>query len=225
MKKLISPLWITGTGTDIGKSHLTAWLLKSWQNKDICAWKPLQSGVNAKGQTDSEWITAQSNHPVQNFSSFKNPLSPHICMEIEHDVDMHDLNLRLSQDVQKHPTIIEGAGGCMSPWTRDMVQADWIQPLKPISILVCPTELGAIHSSLTSLESLRNRNIPCLGFVYSRPQSLSTADNTKVIENLGLVPFLGQVPQFPWDQNSQDNGLAQRIWNLWSQTFGMGSHA
>ncbi len=212
------PLWITATGTELGKSHTMAWLLKDWASKGVIAWKPVQSGTQPNGLTDSEWIESISGCRVANTRTIPDPIPPHLALE-DHHSTLQTLTQQGLDFMSRAPLVIEGAGGVLSPLTRSIVQADWIKEFKPKVLLVGDPKLGGIHATLAALEALKSRNLECIGFLFSLPETIHSADNALTIASLSQIDFLGQIPRFPWCPDSQTHALglahSQEILERW----------
>jgi dethiobiotin synthetase len=88
--------------------------------------------------------------------------------------------------------ILEPAGGVMVPITKSVLTVDWIAKFNLPVILVVSTELGTINHSLLSLEALRNREIPVLGFFGSGPDSGLWDSSKSAIEDFSGIPCLGR---------------------------------
>lgn len=192
---------ITGTGTDIGKTVLSAGLC-GFLGYDY--WKPLQTGVagnlpNAaigKAQhplpdTDADVITrlaAVRTHPET--WALSEPLSPHRAAELD--------GISIDPDRIDPPAddalIIEGAGGVLVPVTRQVLFADLFARWQIPVILAAGTGLGTISYSLTALESLRARGVPVHGVAFIGEDN---PDNIATIGQIGRVRVLGRLPILP----------------------------
>ncbi len=87
--------------------------------------------------------------------------------------------------------MIEGAGGILVPLTPDTVFADVFR-LWRLPVVVCArTALGTINHSLLSIEALRARGIPILGFAFIGE---ANEDSEATIARIGEVRRLGRLP-------------------------------
>ncbi|MFZ4762106.1 MAG: dethiobiotin synthase [Alphaproteobacteria bacterium] len=210
---------IAGTGTDVGKTMVSALLMSVLQG---CYWKPIQTGISpATIDIASDRATVQrlSSLPPQHFIpetyNFEAPLSPHIASELENrPIDTASL-FRLP-NIPHAPLIIESAGGIMVPITRQLLQYQLYQQWKLPVLLVASTGLGTINHSLLSLAALRAASIPLLGMVFVGPDN---KDNIHTITTMGDVPSLGWVP---WLDNP-DTGQLQAVFSRYfaSAYFGV----
>ena len=161
----MKPIFITGTGTDVGKTLVAAIVTEAMQAD---YWKPVQSGF-AEG-TDSLWITAMiSNkktiiHPE--LYKFKMPTSPHLAAKAEHTkIILKDILHHLPKT--KNKLIIEGAGGLMVPLNKKEFVLDLIKKLKAKVIIVSKNELGSINHSLLTAAVLKKEKIDVAGWIFN----------------------------------------------------------
>ncbi|MGH1516914.1 dethiobiotin synthase [Chryseobacterium sp. JK1] len=146
-------LFITGIGTEIGKTVCSAILVQYFKAE---YWKPVQSGD--LHHTDSHkieaWTDCENCYP----ETYRLQLaaSPHQSAREE--------NIKISLDEfhlpeTDHPLIIEGAGGLMVPLSDHTFMIDLIEKLHLPAALVVRNYLGCINHSLLSIMALQQRNI------------------------------------------------------------------
>ncbi|MFV8344706.1 dethiobiotin synthase [Flavobacterium sp. ZB4P13] len=155
--------FITGIGTDIGKTIVSAILVEALKAD---YWKPVQSGD--LHQTDTMKVQGLISNSTSHFFPeayrLTEPMSPHAAAAI----DGVTINL---DSIIVPPTnnnlIIEGAGGLMVPLNDDSLVIDLIEKLKVEVILVSRNYLGSINHTLLSVEALQSRNIPIKGIIFN----------------------------------------------------------
>ena len=188
MKFQPTGLIVCGTGTDVGKTIVSAWLV---QGLNAIYWKPIQSGLADGGDTNQ--VRTLLKLPERRFLKeayrFKAAVSPHWAAEQENK--LIESEKLLLPSTFKEPLIIETAGGLLVPLTRKLLQIDQLIHWKLPVILVARTELGTLNHTLLSIEALRNRNIPLLGIILNGPDH---ADNPKTLEQIGEVEVIGHLP-------------------------------
>ncbi|MBR9825462.1 MAG: dethiobiotin synthase [Alphaproteobacteria bacterium] len=165
------PIFFTGTGTDIGKTHILCALLKAARSAgETCrVLKPVLSGFDTSKVPASDTARLLTANGVTLDAAsikaatpwrFKAPLSPDMAARREG----RDLLLRpvanwcLDQIHPSQPTIIEGAGGLMSPIAADGLNLDMIRELDAYPVLVAGNYLGTISHILTALRALDGRS-------------------------------------------------------------------
>ncbi|MGV8879041.1 MAG: dethiobiotin synthase [Sphingobacteriaceae bacterium] len=157
------PIFITGIGTGIGKTIVSAILVEKF-----CAnyWKPIQSGDLDQSDTlmvSSLISNAQSIFYPEAYRLTK-PFSPHKSADLD-GIVIDPLKIKLP--VSKETLIIEGAGGLMVPLNANFLMIDLIKQLDAEIILVSKNYLGSINHTLLSAESLKTRSISVKGIIFN----------------------------------------------------------
>ncbi|MHB8284529.1 MAG: dethiobiotin synthase [Caulobacteraceae bacterium] len=194
----MSVLFVTGSGTDIGKTYVTALLVRQLiaAGRGVVALKPLVSGVGdwrdpsfASSDTailleaQDLSLTAQTVDACSPWR-FTAPLSPDMAAARE------GRTLALSEVVDWTRTaiarapaeaivVIEGVGGAMSPISGDATGLDWLQALGCPALLVTGSYLGAVSHALTTHAAIRARGLVVAGVVVNEtPGSTVGLDDT-----------------------------------------------
>lgn len=179
-------IFITGTGTDIGKTVIAAVLCSGFKAR---YWKPIQCGPDLDREFIARWVGQEKIHP--GVYEFQAPLSPHQAAPLEDQrVDMDRILAGASE--LKSPAIIEGAGGLLVPLNETESIADLIRALGAHPIVVAATGLGTINHTLMTIECLRAREIEPLGVIFNGDENLKNQDT---IERRGFVPVIGRIPR------------------------------
>jgi dethiobiotin synthetase len=158
----MTPIFITGIGTGIGKT-VTAAIVTKALNAEY--WKPIQAGIETG--TDSDWIkqhTSCTVHPE--VYKLQMPASPHIAARQE-GIVISIKKICGSIPINNRNLIIEGAGGLMVPLNDNEFVADLILALKAKVILVSRNYLGSINHSLLTARVCRQLKIPVIGWIFN----------------------------------------------------------
>lgn len=164
----MSANFITGTGTDIGKTWLACELLRHWraEGRRVAAFKPVLSGfdpLQAQASDAGALLAALGREATAAELDaiapwrFKAPLSPDMAAAREgRCVDFAELvaYTRRSADADSCPTLIEGVGGVMAPLDAQHTVRDWIAAAGLPCVLVSGSYLGSLSHTLTALEAL-----------------------------------------------------------------------
>ena len=201
----MSAFFITGSGTEIGKTFVTAALIHEWRRRGrkIAALKPVVSGFDPAHAEHSdpgallkalgEAVSAQNLDRVTRWR-FRAPLSPDMAAAREsRAIDFTKLvEHSLSAVAAASGTLlIEGVGGVMVPLDERHTVLDWIAALRIPALVVGGSYLGAISHALTALDALRRRDIAVAALVVNEtPQSSVALDETAAT----VVRFAGGVP-------------------------------
>jgi dethiobiotin synthetase len=161
--------FVTATGTDIGKTYITARLCKKFraEGKKVCAIKPIISGyLDGYGSDTHILLEAQglevTQENIEKISPwrFKDPVSLDIAaIREKRSVDFDEV-LKFCQQAGEGAdyVFLEGAGGVMSPINNYETNLDLIDALGWEVILVTGNYLGTITHTLTALEVLRGHH-------------------------------------------------------------------
>jgi len=176
----MTALFITATGTGLGKTVVTAALAHQLiaQNRAVRALKPVISGFDAADPdsdtaillralgrpVSAEWIAAIS--PWR----FAAPLSPDMAAaregrRIEPRTLARWCRVRIAEC--DGLTLIEGVGGAFVPLDGDYLVADWIADLGCPSLLVTGSYLGTLSHTIAAVEAMAARDIAPAGLIVS----------------------------------------------------------
>jgi dethiobiotin synthetase len=162
------PVFITGIGTDVGKTIVSAIVAEALQAD---YWKPVQAGYD--DGTDSEWVNRMLSNAKSNIHpetyKFKMPASPHIAAKEEGVIIEIE---KIYNQYCQFPTanshlVIEGAGGLLVPLNENEFVADLIKKLNAKVILVSRNYLGSINHSLLTAEVCKQRRIDVAGWIFN----------------------------------------------------------
>lgn len=194
--------FVTATGTDIGKTFVSACLLRHWRAMGLSpdAFKPLVSGIDPNDPTGSDPaaliaamgldMTPETLDRVSPWR-FAAPLAPNMAARLEGRLVPYSAMLaacrRRIADATG-PLLIEGVGGVMAPVDDGATVLDWMAELRLPSIMVAGTYLGTISHILTAVEVMRARGLSLSALVLSETPggTVPPADTIAA-----LRPFLG----------------------------------
>jgi len=186
------PLFITGIGTDIGKTVVAAILAEALE---ASYWKPVQAGFDHG--TDSQWIAERISHPRDRIRPetymLSLPASPHIAARKEGltiDLDRIAAGLRSFSPLPDY-LIIEGAGGLLAPLNDTEFVIDLIKKLGVPTILVSRNYLGSINHSLMTAALCKAHNIPVAGWIFNDQYGHYEED---IVQWTGL-PSIASIPR------------------------------
>ena len=201
----MSAIFVTATGTDIGKTYVTAGLIRTLraQGRPVSALKPVVSGFEmaAVEKSDPGLLLQAMGRAVTSPSvaalspwRFHAPLSPDMAAAREgRTIDFAELITfcRDAIDSARGTLFIEGVGGVMVPLDSTHTVCDWIAALGIPAILVAGTYLGTISHTLTALDALLSRHIAVCALVLNESDNASVP----VAETIGtLVRFVHPIP-------------------------------
>lgn len=196
----MSAYFITSTGTGVGKTFTTCALLHAarMQGKSARGLKPMISGWDENDpESDVRQIVEAGGNPLSHdaisLHRFTAPLSPHRAAVLENKrVDVTALEEWCRRQMQGDTlSLIEGAGGVMTPITERYTMLDLMAALQLPVILVVGSYLGTISHTLTALEVLHARGLTVKALVLCE-----SADSTVSLTETraGLSTFISDIP-------------------------------
>jgi dethiobiotin synthetase len=166
----VTAIFVTGTGTDVGKTFLSAALIRHWRaaGHAVAAFKPVVSGFDpatAQASDPGVLLTALG-RPISDIETispwhFAAPLSPDIAAAREGRALDFDAIVEFSRRAATSAdrVLIEGVGGIMVPLDERHTVLDWMSALRLPVLLVAGSYLGTISHTLTALRVLAQRNL------------------------------------------------------------------
>ena len=155
---------ILGTGTNVGKTYVTACLARGARERtSVLALKPIESGVEADAPGDAGVVATAAGHvAVLSPWRFRRPVSPHLgAREQGVEIDLAEVVAWVDVEEERAGaglTLIELAGGALSPLGLGVTNADLALALRPaLWLLVAPDSLGVLHDVAATLRALSRR--------------------------------------------------------------------
>jgi dethiobiotin synthetase len=203
-------LFVTGTGTDVGKTVVAAAICAALRARGerVAAFKPVVSGteerVDPAWPPDHELLAAASGEDPADVAPavFAAPLSPHLAAELAGE-PLDPALLRSAYDARAaaaETVIVEGVGGLLVPLTRDYLVRDLAVDLGLPLVVAASPGLGTINHTLLTLEAARAVGLVVAGVVLTpwpgAPSGME-GDNRASIARLGDVEVttIGMLPR------------------------------
>ena len=198
--------FITGTGTDIGKTFVSCGLITSFRNRGraITALKPVVSGFDPAhpARSDGGLMLAARGEPctAQNIARvspwrFRAPLSPDMAaMRENRAIDFDAVKAFTDKAIADNDDIllIESVGGVMVPLTPTHTTLDWMAEAGLPLVLVAGSYLGAISHALTAIDCVRQHGLAISALVVNQTLDSTVAlDDTAaaITRHSGLTAF------------------------------------
>jgi dethiobiotin synthetase len=199
-------LFVTATGTEIGKTFVTAGLLHLARaaGRSVQAVKPVVSGFDPADPAGSDpaMLAAALGLPptpaiLERISPwrYRAPLSPDMAASREGRTIDVDAMIGFSRQMLAGPedcVLIEGVGGVMVPLDAGCTVRDWIAALGIPAVLVAGTYLGTLSHTLTALAALGECRIRVRAIVFSEsPDSpVPPAETAATLARFTAVPIV-----------------------------------
>lgn len=204
-------LFVTGTGTDIGKTYVTGLIVKCLRDAGLSAgyYKAALSG--AEVAADGTLLPGDALHvarvagldaaDVTVSYVYRDAVSPHLAAQIEHrpmDFAKVAEDYRRAKERTDYLTV-EGSGGIICPlrWDDDehVVLDDLAVRLGLAALVVADAGLGTINAAVLTAEHLHARGISLRGFIFNNWQGgLMQEDNVRMVEEITGAHVLARVP-------------------------------
>jgi len=176
----MSTVFVTATGTGVGKTFLTAALIHQLRvrGEGVRALKPVVTGFDDDAAAESDPVILLealgeniSQGTIAAIAPFRYraPLAPLMAARRERrELDFAALvDFCRREQERRSALLIEGVGGVMVPLAGAKTVLDWIAALECPAILVCGSYLGTLSHTLTALEALARRGIEITGIAVS----------------------------------------------------------
>ncbi|MET8506823.1 dethiobiotin synthase [Streptomyces sp. NPDC004787] len=196
---------VTGTGTEIGKTIVTAALaaVATSAGRSVAVLKPAQTGVSPEETGDADEVLRLSGAVTgAELARFPEPLAPGTAarragMAPVTPAEVADAARKLAEDHDL--VLVEGAGGLLVRFDEaGGTLADAAGLLGAPVLVVAPAGLGTLNSTALTAEALRARGIPQLGVVvgsWPAEPDLAARCNLADLPEVAGAPLLGAVPE------------------------------
>ena len=203
-------IFITATGTDIGKTFVTALIVKKLRDAGYKAgyYKAALSGAeiteNGLIPGDAYYVNkiANINESMDNLVSYvyKEAVSPHLASKIEgNPVEMNKVIKDFNNALLKYDYLtMEGSGGIVCPVRYDdkkIMLEDIIKELGLSTLIIADAGLGTINAVVLTVEYMKQRNIPIKGIIFNHYHegNVMEDDNKKMVEEMTGLPVIALV--------------------------------
>ena len=185
-------LIVTGTGTDVGKTIVSAVIAQRYGGtRPLAYWKPIASG--ATDSRDSHTVRRLVDARItvlEELYCYDPPVSPHWAGRMADNPVCKD---HLTNTWRRHTShsatlLIEGIGGALVPLNDGgYLFADWLAALQLPCVIVASSTLGTLNHTLLTLEALRQRDVPLAGVILNGPPH---PENGQAIARFGQVTII-----------------------------------
>ena len=204
--------FVTATGTDVGKTFITALLVKKWRDSGIDAgyYKAALSGAELR---DGKWVAGDADYVKRtaNLSDtqeqlvsyvYKEAVSPHLAARKEcNPVELAKVKDDFDAARNRHEFIFaEGSGGIICPIRHDDQKIFLVDIMKMLDLpllIVTTAALGSINACVLTVEYARSRGLDVRGLIVNRYGSSGNLemedDNIRMMQDLTGLEVLAKV--------------------------------
>lgn len=192
-------LFVTGTGTEVGKTVVAAVIAHSLaaEGRAVAVFKPAVTGLEEPGEADHELLrrASGSTQPDDAIAPYRYdpPVSPHLAAEMAGEGIEPPRLLRAARRAEADADFLvcEGVGGLMVPLAPGYLVRDLCRELALPLVVAAPPGLGTINHTLLTLEAARAAALDVALVVLTPwPQDPDPiqSSNRRTLESLGGVP-------------------------------------
>ncbi|HUI05952.1 MAG TPA: dethiobiotin synthase [Verrucomicrobiae bacterium] len=215
-------IFVTGTDTGVGKTHVTALLLRELRRRGVnaAAFKPISCGEGGRNDARiyhelmGREVPLDAINPVY----LKHPLAPSVAAKLERRrIDLRTVLSAYQSLLTNHysPILVEGAGGLMVPIRNDYYVADLVKTLGLPLLVVARLGLGTINHSVLTVRQAREHELKVAGIILNDTVGgqggLAAETNIEVVPALCRVPLLGVVPHGPRGAQAAARKICDRL--------------
>ena len=204
--------FVTATGTDVGKTFVTALLVKKWRDSGIDAgyYKAALSGAELR---DGKWVAGDADYVkrIANLSDtqeqlvsyvYKEAVSPHLAARKEgNPVELAKVKDDFDAACTRHEFVFaEGSGGIICPIRYDDQKVFLVDIMRTLGLpllIVTTAALGSINACVLTVEYARNRGLDVRGLLVNRYGSSGNLemedDNIRMMQDLTGLEILAKV--------------------------------
>lgn len=204
-------IFITGTGTDIGKTYVTGLIVKKLAQAGCkpAYYKAAMSGNNRRPDGSlmpgdalfvKECAGIEQDLDSMCHYVYENAYSPHLASRIEgHPVEMQVVRQGFYALVPQYDYItMEGSGGILCPICFDEAKIqleDVIKDLHLSCIMIADAGLGTINNVVLTYEYMKAHNLPVKGVIFNNyhPGNVMEDDNIRMCQYMTKLPVLAKV--------------------------------
>ena len=195
--------FVTATGTDVGKTFVTALLVKKWRDLGIDAgyYKAALSGAELR---DGKWVAGDADYVKRTAGLsdsqeqlvsyvYKEAVSPHLAARKEgNPVELSKVREDFEAACARHKFIFaEGSGGIICPIRYDSEKIFLVDIIKTLNLpllVVTTAALGSINACVLTVEYARAHGLEVRGIIVNRYGMSGNfemeEDNIKMMQDL-----------------------------------------
>ena len=204
--------FVTATGTDVGKTLVTALLVKKWRDSGVDAgyYKAALSGAELR---DGKWVAGDADYVkcIANLPDsqeqlvsyvYKEAVSPHLAARKEgNPVEIAKVKDDFDAACTRHEFVFaEGSGGIICPIRYDDQKIFLVDIMKTLDlplVIVTTAALGSINVCVLTVEYARSCGLSIRGFIVNRYGSSGNLemedDNIRMMQDLTGLEILAKV--------------------------------
>ena len=202
-------VFITGTDTEVGKTHVAVGIIQALVREGlrVAVMKPVAAGADPTPQglrnTDALQLMRAANVDTSyervNPFCFPLPASPHIAARSAGiGVDLAVIKRAfeiIAGDADTDAVVVEGAGGWLAPISDTETMADMARALNLPVVLVVGLRLGCLNHALLTAQAIEASGLPLAGWIanHVQPRFEHADENIALLTRRLRAPLLASV--------------------------------
>lgn len=201
MKQKFRGVFVTGTDTEIGKTHVATAMVAAARRRGfrVGVMKPIAAGAeqtplglrndDALALIAAQGVVAASisaaEYAIVNPYCFASPVSPHIAAadaDVRPDLT-HIAHLAASHRSENDCLVVEGAGGWLAPITAELSVSDLALAVGLPVVVVVGMRLGCLNHAQLTVREISRSGLPLAGWVANQIDPTMA----RVDENLSML--------------------------------------
>ena len=203
-------IFVTGTGTGVGKSVVAAAICSALARRGlrVAAFKPVVTGLDELGDWPADHellaLAASAGQGPEDVAPYRfgPPVSPHLAAELA-GATIAPVEVESAARATGAATdalVVEGVGGLLVPLSSGYLVRDLARALGFPLLVAARAGLGTLNHTLLTVESARAAGLDVAAVVLtpwpSEPNAVERS-NRETIERLAGVPVWGLPPTAP----------------------------
>lgn len=194
---------MTGTGTEVGKTIVTAAVaaLAVANDSTVTVVKPAQTGLGPDDESDVDVIrrlsSVEQTHELVRYAAALAPASAARVGGVS-ATPVSELAERIEALAASDLLLVEGAGGVLVRLDDDgNTIADLARQLSADVLVVAAAGLGTLNATALTTEALRRRGLRCIGVVigaWPKVPGIAEQANLADLSSYAEAPLLGVLP-------------------------------
>lgn len=216
---------VTGTGTEIGKTHVATALLRAWgRHVQVAGLKPIETGVapGSEGEDARRLREASTFHvkpwPTAPYT-FRDPVSPHLAARTEARTIEREVVRGYCEAMRDRAggVLVELPGGLFSPVSEAIRNIDIAKALAPDRVyLVAADRLGVLHDLAATTIAASAEGLSIAGVIFSAPAVPDASSGTNAAEArfATSAPILGGLPRATSEELARHPTITAQVTEL-----------
>jgi len=214
-------LFVTGTDTGVGKTHVSCALLRALARRGeyVAVYKPVETGCERDARSALQGPdcarlldAAASGQSLERVATalYATPAAPLVAAQVEGERIDPEALVRDARALERDwgAVLVEGAGGLLVPIAEGYTFADLAGALDLPVLVVVGSKLGCLNHTLLTLSELERRGLRCAGYVLNEvgppdPElAHAVATHRATLARFARAPERGCLPHLPCDERA-----------------------